>query len=75
MSRVGNSPIIIPEGVNVSIQDQKVIVKGKLGDLVQKVNSLIKVVINENVITCWSKILKNIKNSKLIINVLTISIN
>ena len=55
MSRVGNSPIIIPEGVNVSIEDQKVIVKGKLGELVQKVNSLIKVVISENVITLERK--------------------
>ena len=55
MSRVGNSPIIIPEGVNVSIEDQKVIVKGKLGELVQKVNSLIKVVVSENVITLERK--------------------
>ena len=55
MSRVGNSPIIIPEGVSVSIEDQKVIVKGKLGELVQKVNSLIKVVISENVITLERK--------------------
>ena len=55
MSRVGNSPIIIPEGVNVSIEDQKVIVKGKLGELVQKVNSPIKVVISENVITLERK--------------------
>ena len=55
MSRVGNSPIIIPEGVNVSIEDQKVIVKGKLGELVQKVNSVIKVVISENVITLERK--------------------
>ena len=55
MSRVGNNPIIIPEGVNVSIEDQKVIVKGKLGELVQKVNSLIKVVISENVITLERK--------------------
>ena len=55
MSRAGNSPIIIPEGVNVSIEDQKVIVKGKLGELVQKVNSVIKVVISENVITLERK--------------------
>ena len=51
MSRIGNSPIVIPEGVNVSIEDQIVTVKGKLGELVQKVNLAIKVIIAENVIT------------------------
>ena len=47
MSRIGNSPIVIPEGVNVSIEDQIVTVKGKLGELVQKVNLAIKVIIAE----------------------------
>ena len=35
MSRVGNNPVAIPEGVTVDIQDDKVIVKGKLGELEQ----------------------------------------
>lgn len=36
MSRVGNSPIAIPEGVTVDIQANKVYVKGKLGELSQE---------------------------------------
>ena len=33
MSRVGNNPITIPEGVSVEISDNKVVVKGKLGEI------------------------------------------
>lgn len=35
MSRIGNNPIAIPSGVEVSVQDGKVTVKGKLGELTQ----------------------------------------
>ena len=35
MSRIGNSPITIPEGVSVEIQPNLFIVKGKLGELSQ----------------------------------------
>ena len=35
MSRVGNNPVAIPDGVTVDIQADKVIVKGKLGELEQ----------------------------------------
>ena len=35
MSRVGNNPIKIPEGVSVDIQKESVTVKGKLGELIQ----------------------------------------
>jgi len=37
MSRIGNSPIAIPEGVTVEVQGNNVIVKGKLGELHQEV--------------------------------------
>ena len=33
MSRVGNNPITIPEGVSVEISENKIIVKGKLGEI------------------------------------------
>ncbi len=33
MSRIGNNPIAIPEGVTVSIQPDKITIKGKLGEL------------------------------------------
>ena len=35
MSRIGNNPISIPEGVTVDIQDSTITVKGKLGELTQ----------------------------------------
>ncbi len=35
MSRIGNSPIEIPEGTTVEVQDNTVTVKGKLGELTQ----------------------------------------
>jgi len=36
MSRVGNNPITIPEGVSVEISENKIIVKGKLGEIEQE---------------------------------------
>ena len=45
MSRVGNNPIKIPEGVSVDIQEESVTVKGKLGELIQpydKVSFVVK---------------------------------
>ena len=35
MSRIGNNPINIPEGVSVDIQSKKITVKGKFGELTQ----------------------------------------
>jgi len=35
MSRIGNNPIAIPEGVTVSIENNVITVKGKLGELTQ----------------------------------------
>ena len=51
MSRIGNSPIKIPEGVSVSIQENVVLVKGKLGELSQTIDSVIKVSIVDNIIS------------------------
>ena len=36
MSRIGNSPISIPEGTTVEVQDNVITVKGKLGELSQE---------------------------------------
>jgi len=36
MSRIGNNPIAIPEGVTVAVADNVVSVKGKLGELSQE---------------------------------------
>jgi len=40
MSRIGNSPILIPEGVSVEIQPKLLIVKGKLGELSQSYDDI-----------------------------------
>jgi large subunit ribosomal protein L6 len=51
MSRIGKSPINIPAGVEVKLTDDNVVtVKGKLGELSEKVNEDITVSINEGVI-------------------------
>ncbi len=40
MSRIGNNPISIPEGVNVDLKDNVVTVKGKLGELTQEIDGV-----------------------------------
>lgn len=40
MSRIGNNPVSIPEGVNVDLKDNVVTVKGKLGELTQEVDGV-----------------------------------
>ena len=51
MSRVGNSPIKFSEGTVVSVSNNIVTVKGKLGELSQSVDSSITVSVNENEVT------------------------
>lgn len=43
MSRVGKMPIAIPKGVDVSIADGKISVKGSLGTLSRAANSLVSI--------------------------------
>jgi len=50
MSRIGNNPISIPEGVNIDIQFDKIIVKGKMGELVQNYSD-VTIEINDNILT------------------------
>ncbi len=40
MSRIGNNPVAIPEGVTVDIKDNVVTVKGKMGELTQNFDSI-----------------------------------
>ena len=52
MSRIGNAPITVPEGVEINISaENQVSVKGKLGELTQDVNPLIKIVLEDKTIT------------------------
>ena len=58
MSRIGNSPITIPEGVSVEIQPNLFTVKGKLGELSQSYD-LVSIEKSENTLT-----LKRVNQSK-----------
>ena len=40
MSRIGNSPIAIPEGTTAEVQDNVITVKGKLGELSQEFSDI-----------------------------------
>ena len=51
MSRVGNNPIVIPEGVTVLVDGSVVSVKGKLGELFQEVNTKIRVQVTDGIVT------------------------
>ena len=41
MSRVGNNPILIPDGVNVQINPGEVVVSGKLGTMNQSYDCVV----------------------------------
>ena len=51
MSRIGKSPITIPEGVTVTIDKSNVMVKGPKGELQQVVDEEVGITIEDNVIT------------------------
>ncbi len=50
MSRIGNSPISIPEGVTVEVQQNTVTVKGKLGELSQEFSD-VEIKVEEGTLT------------------------
>lgn len=50
MSRIGNSQIIIPEGVTVNHENSMIIVKGNLGEISQEIDNMISVNIEDNII-------------------------
>ena len=51
MSRIGNSPITVPEGVDVKIEGQHITVKGPKGTLEREIHKNINVALENNVIT------------------------
>ena len=51
MSRIVKSPVNIPQGVDVNVNENMITVKGKLGELTQSISEGITVAINEDVIT------------------------
>ena len=50
MSRIGNKPITVPEGVEVSIADKTITVKGPKGTLTKEFHKNMNVVLDGNVI-------------------------
>ena len=55
MSRIGNSPINIPEGVTIHFENNIINAKGKLGELSQEINPAITLNFDENTITLSRK--------------------
>ncbi len=51
MSRIGKNPVSITQGVDVSIKDNTITVKGKLGELTQTISDGITVKIEDATIT------------------------
>ena len=49
MSRIGNNPINVPEGVTIDIQPSLITVKGKLGELTQEYSD-VEIKMEDNVI-------------------------
>lgn len=50
MSRIGNDPIVIPDGVDVTVGDDGVTVKGPRGTLVDRYDKRIVVVVEDGVV-------------------------
>jgi len=51
MSRIGNNPVTIPEGVTVTLEENIITVKGKLGKLTQEISPSITVLVNDNLVS------------------------
>ena len=52
MSRIGNNPISIPDGINVKVENKKIEVSGKKGSQLVVIHENIKVVHEDNTLTC-----------------------
>lgn len=51
MSRVAKAPVSIPAGVEVTLKDQTITVKGANGSLTREINGAVKVVVEDSQIT------------------------
>ena len=48
MSRIGNAPVALPQGVEVTFNNGEVYVKGKLGELKQDIAEGISIEVTDN---------------------------
>lgn len=51
MSRIGNRHLVIPEGVTVTLEENKVSVSGPKGELSLNTSNLVKVEVTDNILT------------------------
>lgn len=51
MSRIAKNPILIPKGVEVSMQETQIVIKGKYGVMKAKINSLVSVSVGDEFIS------------------------
>ena len=57
MSRIGNAPITIPEGVEITQSENTVTVKGKKGELTQVMDTCVEMKIEDNTMAVKNKLL------------------
>ena len=51
MSRIGNNPITIPEGVKVRVDGNIIEISGKNGDHSKHIHENVKITLNDNITT------------------------
>jgi large subunit ribosomal protein L6 len=51
MSRVGKSPITLPQGAEITIGAEQIVVKGPLGSVIERVQPLVKIVNTNGTLT------------------------
>ena len=56
MSRVANSPVSVPAGIDVNLDGQKLSVKGKQGVLEHHVHDLVELVVGDNTLEFKSRV-------------------
>lgn len=51
MSRIGNKPILLPQGVEFKVNNKEIVVKGQKGELTRVIPEQIDLSVEENVVT------------------------
>jgi large subunit ribosomal protein L6 len=52
MSRIGKAPVTVPSGVDVSVNDRTITVKGPKGSLSREIPGAIEIAVEDGVLTC-----------------------